>query len=258
MWNMKNIVKKSSSKESPTVFWMPPLSSGISENSCQKVTPEHIRGWLMLLQEVFPVSPSLSPAKDSPKTTREICGPKQSQSFAQYDRGIHSWKMFQDFFPTIISEQFLGTWPKAGIIADGMLSELPTLVRTIEENGCGFWPTPQTMDSIEMTRPVFLKGKSYRIKSNQGIEGQAGLRDAVKMFPTPTKQDACNNAGPSQANRNTPPLNSVVGGSLNPAWVDWLMGWPIEWTDLKPLEMDKFRSVWLIPFQNYLKELLSK
>jgi hypothetical protein len=34
------------------------------------------------------------------------------------------------------------------------------------------------------------------------------------------------------------------GGKLNPNWVAWLMGWPIGWTDLKPLEMDKFRQ-WL-------------
>jgi len=29
------------------------------------------------------------------------------------------------------------------------------------------------------------------------------------------------------------------GGQLNPPWVEWLMGWPIGFTDLKPLEMDK-------------------
>jgi hypothetical protein len=32
------------------------------------------------------------------------------------------------------------------------------------------------------------------------------------------------------------------GGQLNPEWVEWLMGWPIGWTELKPLEMDKFRE----------------
>jgi hypothetical protein len=29
------------------------------------------------------------------------------------------------------------------------------------------------------------------------------------------------------------------GGKLNPNWTEWLMGWPIGWTDLKPLETDK-------------------
>ena len=32
-------------------------------------------------------------------------------------------------------------------------------------------------------------------------------------------------------------------GQLNPSWVEWLMAWPIGWTDLKPLATDKFRIV---------------
>ena len=59
-----------------------------------------------------------------------------------------------------------------------------------------------------------------------------GLSTAVKMWPTPTGQDAENNAGPSQFNRNSLPLNAEVGGSLNPNWVEWLMGYPVGWTDL--------------------------
>jgi hypothetical protein len=35
-----------------------------------------------------------------------------------------------------------------------------------------------------------------------------------------------------------------TGGQLNPTWVEWLMGWPLGWTDLKPLEMDKYQQ-WL-------------
>ena len=38
--------------------------------------------------------------------------------------------------------------------------------------------------------------------------------------------------------------NNQAGGSMNPPWVAWLMGWPVGWTDLKPLAMDKFR-LWL-------------
>jgi DNA (cytosine-5)-methyltransferase 1 len=35
----------------------------------------------------------------------------------------------------------------------------------------------------------------------------------------------------------------LIGGQLNPMWVEWLMGWPLGMTDLKPLEMDKSLSV---------------
>jgi hypothetical protein len=31
-------------------------------------------------------------------------------------------------------------------------------------------------------------------------------------------------------------------GYLSPMWTEWLMGWPIGWTDLKPLETDKFQQ----------------
>lgn len=35
-------------------------------------------------------------------------------------------------------------------------------------------------------------------------------------------------------------MASTTGGKLNPMWVEWLMGWPIGWTDLKPLETVKY------------------
>lgn len=33
-------------------------------------------------------------------------------------------------------------------------------------------------------------------------------------------------------------------GNLNPAWVEWLMNWPIDWTSLEPLSEDRFQE-WL-------------
>jgi hypothetical protein len=34
----------------------------------------------------------------------------------------------------------------------------------------------------------------------------------------------------------------VVGGQLNPDWVEWLMGWPVGWTSLEPLSAERFRA----------------
>ena len=39
-----------------------------------------------------------------------------------------------------------------------------------------------------------------------------------------------------QPGQKTPPMR------LNPNWVEWLMGWPIGHTELKPLAMDRFRE----------------
>jgi hypothetical protein len=33
-----------------------------------------------------------------------------------------------------------------------------------------------------------------------------------------------------------------LNGPLNPVWVEWLMGWPLGWTDLKPLATGKYHN----------------
>jgi len=77
---------------------------------------------------------------------------------------------------------------------------------------------------------------------SKNCQGGMNLRTAVQRFPTPTVNDSKNNNPPSQALRNTPPLNVVVGGRLNPMWVEWLMGWPLGWTDLRASATDRFRQ----------------
>jgi len=61
-------------------------------------------------------------------------------------------------------------------------------------------------------------------------------------WPTPTAHNAKETNAPSESKRNTPTLAAQVGGKLNPQWVEWLMGWPIGWTDLEPLAMDKYQQ----------------
>jgi len=42
--------------------------------------------------------------------------------------------------------------------------------------------------------------------------------------------------------KNQKSLPKDVGGIPNPTWIEWLMGWPVGWTDLKPLETDRFQQ----------------
>lgn len=87
-----------------------------------------------------------------------------------------------------------------------------------------------------------------------------GLNAIAARFPTPTVQDGENNGGPSQLKRHSAALNVLAktydtptvhgdGGSgrkgnmpkfgqLNPDWVEWLMGWPVGWTDITRDECD--------------------
>jgi hypothetical protein len=96
----------------------------------------------------------------------------------------------------------------------------------------GMWPTPRATDDRASGPGANDEALLRRAASGWGLN----LSEAVQVrtrFPTPTVQDAENNGGPSQSKRNTPPLNAVAGGALNPTWVEWLMGFPLGWTDLE-------------------------
>jgi hypothetical protein len=76
----------------------------------------------------------------------------------------------------------------------------------------------------------------YNRKGSSAKSGN-GLATFVKqqMLPTPTVNDSKNNSPPSQRTENgrhSNPLNVLAGGALNPAWVEWLMGFPAGWTAL--------------------------
>ena len=104
-----------------------------------------------------------------------------------------------------------------------------------------FFPTPQAQEpgwkNIEVVdkngnNPTNLNQRFYDKKTGRLV--QKGLTQVVEIFlPTPTTQDAKNNGGQSQMERNSLPINAVAGGKLNPEWVEWLMGYPVGWTDLK-------------------------
>jgi hypothetical protein len=95
------------------------------------------------------------------------------------------------------------------------------------------WPTPT------------VKGNHNR----KGLTAKSGdgLATAVKKWPTPTARDwRSGKASQATLDRNSRPLNEAVqqsdGGALNPTWVEWLMGWPLGWTDCAPLETDRFQQ----------------
>jgi len=107
-----------------------------------------------------------------------------------------------------------------------------------------------------IVKNVEMKDGTFSRVNKQGVRWGVKLKDAVdhaeKMWPTPTKSDH-KGSGPTMVRkdgklrgdrldyateRNSD--GSPTGGQLNPTWVEWLMGWPLGWTDLKPLAMDKF------------------
>ena len=99
------------------------------------------------------------------------------------------------------------------------------------------YPTPSASQmpcegTVRLARQRWLDGDCTLEEAN-AIAGR-DVRDkqgkVPAMWPTPTTQDASNNGGPSQHERNSLPLNAAAGGALNPTWVEWLMGFPLGWT----------------------------
>jgi hypothetical protein len=62
------------------------------------------------------------------------------------------------------------------------------------------------------------------------------------LWPTPTTPSGGGNCGGSGAYKNALKNGTYIPHSINPNLYEWLMGWPLGWTDLKPLEMDKSLS----------------
>lgn len=65
-----------------------------------------------------------------------------------------------------------------------------------------------------------------------------------ECYPTSTSNDSRGGGRNSPGTLNLcMKIKNETGGQLNPTWVEWLMGWPLGWTDLKPLVMGRFRNV---------------
>ena len=106
------------------------------------------------------------------------------------------------------------------------------------------WPTPNAWDGKRGPRSEEnLKNKKHQINLITAVK-QA---EREKLLPTPNARDWKD--GKTAGNRKSPGLGVVAhqldtqtGGQLNPTWVEWLMGWPLGWSELKPLETDKSLS----------------
>jgi len=163
------------------------------------------------------------------------CGLKWRASLAKYDTDLHLWKTAQ---LSLLEDLELSsvTWPRSGMTADGQCWELPTLKQITNGTDSGLLlPTPCSIDS-----------GSGRFNTSVGSSKQRptlALMARKNLWPTPTAHNSKETNAPSELNRNTPTLAAQVGGRLNPTWVEWLMGWPLGWTDLKPLETDKSHCV---------------
>lgn len=271
-------------------------SSDASATACfpcsrSGTTPEPSTGdpgvdsWMSSLR-ASRVSPSALPAGGNGNGTTGTCGPIPFASFGKYDQLSRSWKTFPDFFPATISAKSSGGFGRAGMTRGGIAYRRPESEPPIGVTGSGFWPTPNVPNGGRSPKG----GIGPTGIMPDGKKRQVGLESAIKLWPTPRAADGSHGgrvtprkskeggnpieavaarSWPTPSARdwrtgknescweNSRPLSEVVGGLLNPRWVEWLMGMPIGWTSFEPLETARFQSAWLAPFLNYLRTFRS-
>jgi hypothetical protein len=107
----------------------------------------------------------------------------------------------------------------------------PIQVRLVDQvNNPKLWPTPLAQEAKHDTVTDWEITTDHKATKNS-------LRVAVakSMWPTPTARDYKDSGENTdyQKIKEKSKLAGHAGGSLNPQWVEWLMGYPAGWTDLK-------------------------
>lgn len=257
-------VEKSCSSDSETES-CPGSQSGMT---CEPLTDGLGEGTLMLCAEGSRVKTLAAQEKaQESKVSEADSGWKWPESYAKYDPDTHSWRTRQGSL-LADSEECLETFPKWGMAQNGALFPLPTpygllavrqLIICANESGYEriTAPTPKAEDNqccgAHRGKPDTLhswvrvptpKAQNATGSGPSRVGHREDLQTFVNRLPTPQARDWKGKSqwGVDPENRDC--LPNAVGGQLNPNWEEWLMGWPIGWTALKPLEMGRFQE-WL-------------
>ena len=133
------------------------------------------------------------------------CGEKWRGSFAKWSQDSYSWKTHQCSLLGGLDE-FSETFPQWGLMLRGECWEQRMSEQTIKGTGYGLLPTPCARDG-KGTRSLQAQKKANRGATNS-------LGDYFRILK----------------NWQYPPV----------AAAEYMMGWVVGWTDLKPLETDKY------------------
>jgi hypothetical protein len=221
-----------------------------------------------------PVSRGPLPGSSEAQRMTEISGRSWLPLLKGYGLGGSLGKMCEALLTNrwASSAAFL-TWKASDIKPSHLLFQLaPSMPRT-DEIGSGLWATPMSSNRGGRSKASIEKGggitlqqqvklwptpRSCSAMAAENIQNRVNdkfpnLESVVArtMWPTPTTRDHKGGRKPetlAESGRGeTNSLNDAVTvrdqhGSLNPTWVEWLMGFPTGWTDLKPSEMPSSRK----------------
>lgn len=156
----------------------------------------------------FPVRTSALPAKAQESTANgQACGDTWRASLAKFDPASSSWRTAQ---PSLLgdSDECSVTWPRSGMTAGGLCWELPMSGRRTSATGSGYLlPTP------------------LKCWGRRG-PGLSNNLENLRMSLGSTQQSL--------------EIVKAVGWRWPASFVEWMMGWPLQWSALKPLATAKF------------------
>lgn len=244
----------SSGSPTPQLYLQPDRMTAFSRLSrsgmtCAPLTDDHSAALLTSFLAAFRARTSAPPARAQVSTARAPgFGAKWHELSVRFDLSSSSWRTHLCLWDEALPWSSV-TLPRWGMTRSGLVFQHPTQERPISVTASGLWPTP-TANNFECKDMEAMLARRERAKQKSGNGNGFGLTlgNAVKLWPTPTARDhfpphkpeyiaAKKAQGHGMSN-----LNDSVNGQLNPDWVEWLMGWPVGWTDLKPLETARFRE----------------
>jgi len=194
------------------------------------------------MQDNAPESPALDPDY----------GANTPESFANYDPDTCLWKtyqlcLFEDY------QLYSETWPRSGMMRNGSAYRRPPLVRRIGAIESSLWPTPVANDDnkspeAHMAMKARMVGGPRNTISSLNVMVKAIQQGKYPhLWPTPTVPNggrspkggmSLTGMTPDGKKRQIDLAHFVrqsdgISGQLNPQWVEWLMGFPLGWTDLE-------------------------
>jgi hypothetical protein len=196
-----------------------------------------------LLPEDFPARTSQRQESRQALTVSAVdSGPSLPVLLASYNPDTQSWKTSQTSLVATADDgldEYSETWPRSGMTRNGIAYQLPRLAPTTTEIGSGYWRTPASANGNQGP-----KSKEFYDHCRKTGQSTVTLVDEVRHtprhWPTPAASDykgAPKNrywgSDTYRSNLREAVRENQESGQLNPAWTEWLMGFPSGHTDLK-------------------------
>jgi len=229
----------------------------------KNLTGQNTGGQLTLFPPQTPASPLVLPGSAEARQMTATSGRRLLGLYERLNRPMSFSRMFLG--SSVWHSRLLHlTWRQKDTQSNRLLFQLAPLGRGTGETGYGLLPTPDASQ-----RGARTNQNNHQITLQDVIAAKTPeAQDIAKIFPTPQSRDYRTGEGhrwenTKERSRNlndkvahdqgyklipTPQTQGLKecidgktyplkgNGQLNPTWVEWLMGYPLGWTDLNQLE----------------------